>query len=148
MTARGTKTMGAGTRAASYWLAFALAFAASGALAQADDPGSADGGAARGSFRAAQERGLDLSIGREALDSDTADYEAPDSDTADNESPAPAGSYRAAQDVPAGKNWSRRLGKNWVADPVALNRRQDGTLDEPNADVPDQVLGIEVRRPF
>ncbi|MDH3597906.1 MAG: hypothetical protein OEU09_21620 [Rhodospirillales bacterium] len=140
--------MGAGIRAASHRLAFALLFAASGALAQADDPGSPNGGAAQGSFRAAQERGLDLSIGREALDSHDADGEAPDSQNAEDESPAPAGSYRAAQDVPAGKNWSRRLGKNWVADPVAMNRRQDGTLDEPNADVPDQVLGIEVRRPF
>ena len=37
--AKGTTTMGAGIRAASYRLAFALLFAASGALAQGDDPG-------------------------------------------------------------------------------------------------------------
>lgn len=140
--------MGAGIRAASYRLAIALLFAASGALAQGDDSGSPDGGAAQGSFRAAQEKGLDLSIDYEALDSQNADDEAPDSQSADDESPAPAGSYRAAQDMPAGKNWSRKLGSKWVVDPVALNRRQDGTLDEPNADVPDQMLGIEVRRPF
>jgi hypothetical protein len=136
--AKGTTTMGAGVRAASYRLAIALLFAASGALAQVDDPGFPDGGAAQGSFRAAQQQGLDLSI----------DFEALDSHGADDESPAPAGSYRAAQDMPAGKNWSRKLGSKWVADPVALNRRQDGTLDEPNADVPDQMLGIEIRRPF
>ena len=130
--------MGAGIRAASYRLAFALLFAASGALAQGDDPGFPGGSAAQGSFRAAQEKGLDLSLDYEALLSDNAAYE----------SPAPTGSYRAAPDVPAGKNWSRRLGSKWVVDPVVLNRRQDGTLDEPNADVPDQVLGIELRRPF
>ena len=136
--AKGTTTMGAGMRAASYRLAFALLFAASGALAQVDDPGSPDRGAAQGSFRAAQQKGLDLSI----------DYEALDSHSADDESPAPAGSYRAAQDVPASVDRSRKLGSKWVVDPVLLNRRQDGTLDKPNADVPDQMLGIELRRPF
>jgi hypothetical protein len=43
---------------------------------------------------------------------------------------------------------SRRLGPKWAADPVLLNRRQDGTGDTPNAEVPDQVLGIELRRRF
>jgi hypothetical protein len=112
--------------------------ATSGALAQIGAPGARDGDAPPGSFRAAQDRGLDLSVDYEALGSDGAEYE----------SPAPAGSYRAAQDVPEAVDWSRRLGSKWVVDPVALNRRQDGTLNEPNADVPDQVLGIEVRRPF
>ena len=146
--------MGAGIRAASYRLAFALAFATSGALAQADDPGSPDDGAARGSFRAAQEKGLDLSVDYDALAAKPEKSEASeDGKTGEGEaqeSPAAAGSYRAAQDqnVPQGVDWSRRLGKNWRMDPVALNRRQDGRHSDHNADVEDQVIGVEIRRPF
>ena len=135
-------------------LTAALLLAATGALAAGQGQDSTNKGAAKGSFRAAQEKGLDLSVDYDALaakpEKSKASEEGKTGEGEAQESPAAAGSYRAAQDqnVPQGVDWSRRLGKNWRMDPVALNRRQDGRHSDHNADVEDQVIGVEIRRPF
>ena len=146
--------MGADTKAKICGLAAALLFAATGALAEGQDQDSKGQSAAQGSFRAAQEKGLDLSVDHDALaakpEKGEASEDSKKGEGEAQESPAAAGSHRAAQDqnVPQGVDWSRRLGKNWRVDPVALNRRQDGRHSDHNADVEDQVIGVEIRRPF
>ena len=95
-------------------------------------------GAPAGSYRAAQERGLDLS-----LDYDTSLGEEPDPVRG-----APIGSFRAAQELPARVDWSRRVGKSWELDPVLLHRRQAGQPERPGDDLSNKTLGIELRRRF
>ncbi len=68
-----------------------------------DDDSGADTAAAAGSFRAAQELGLDYSIRPVDIL---------------NIAPggAPPGSFRAAQDAGTGDRWSRRYGDRWSAE--------------------------------
>jgi hypothetical protein len=73
-------------------------------LAHGAGPGADEAdGAAPGSFRAAQETGLDLSLRPVDLLNI-----APGS--------APSGSFRAAQDVGSGDAWSRLYGGRWSAE--------------------------------
>ncbi len=145
--------MGARIAARICGLIVASIFAATAALAEGQDQDDANKGAANGSFRAAQDKGLDLSLDYDELaarSEASLKEEEEDGKEEAEQSPAAAGSYRAAQDedVPQGVDWSRRLGKNWRMDPVAMDRRQDGKQSDYNADVDDQIIGVEIRRPF
>ncbi len=133
-------------------LTAALLLAAGGALAEGQNSDNENKGAAQGSHRAAQDQGLDLTLDYDETVAQPEQSEASEAEKKEGEEEEPLaapGSYRAAQDEDMkGVDWSRRLGKNWRMDPVALNRRQDGRHSDHNADVDDQVLGIEIRRPF
>ena len=100
--------------------------------------GDAMDNAPAGSYRAAQDKGLDL----------TFDYDALFANQPSDGYGAPTGSFRAAQDVPARVDWSRRVGKTWELDPVLLHRRQAGQPDRPGDDLSNKTLGIELRRRF
>ena len=73
------------------------------ALASATGPGAQQGGAASGSFRAAQDVGLNLSLRPVDLL---------------NLSPgrAPSGSFRAAQDIGTRNAWPGLYGERWSAE--------------------------------
>ena len=73
------------------------------ALAPVTGPGAQEGGAASGSFRAAQETGLDFSLRPVDLLN-----VAPGS--------APPGSFRAAQDIGTRDAWSQLYGGRWSAE--------------------------------
>jgi hypothetical protein len=73
------------------------------ALAAAPGPGAQQGGAASGSFRAAQDVGLDLSLRPVDLLNLT-----PGS--------APSGSFRAAQDIGTRGAWPGLYGERWSAE--------------------------------
>ena len=95
-------------------------------------------GAPAGSYRAGQERGLDLSL----------DYDASLGEEPGPVRGAPHGSFRGAQEAPYRVDWSRRAGKSWELDPVLLHRRQAGQPDRPGDDLSNKTLGIEMRRRF
>jgi hypothetical protein len=80
-----------------------LGLAALPELRADDDDGGTDTGAAAGSFRAAQELGLDYSVRPVDIL---------------NIAPggAPPGSFRAAQDAGTKDLWSRRYGDRWSAE--------------------------------
>ena len=120
------------------WLRFAgapLLLSAQIVAAAADD---AKDNVPAGSYRAAQDKGLDL----------TADYDALFANQPGDGGSAPPGSFRAAQDLPARVDWSRRVGKSWELDPVLLHRRQAGQPQRPGDDLSNKTLGIELRRRF
>ena len=73
------------------------------ALTPLTQPGADEDGAASGSFRAAQETGLDFSLRPVDLLN-----VAPGS--------PPPGSFRAAQDMGSSDAWSRRYGNRWSAE--------------------------------
>jgi hypothetical protein len=120
------------------WLRFAGAPLLLSAQIVAAAAGDVKGNAPSGSYRAAQDKGLDL----------TADYDAPFANQPGDIGGAPPGSFRAAQDLPARVDWSRRVGKSWELDPVLLHRRQAGRPDRPDDDLSKKTLGIELRRRF
>lgn len=95
-------------------------------------------------YRAAERQSLDLMLDYQAL----AEAEEPAGEEGNHTSPAPAGSFRAAQDMPRPFDWSRPVGKSWVLEPVALGRRQNGQPIEPDDDVSDSLIGIELRKNF
>lgn len=118
------------------WFAWAaLLLFGQAASALAEEYGS---GAAAGSFRAAQEEGLDLT-----LPFDPVEGEDPSAATDD----VPGGSG-AAEDGPDRVDWSRRVGEDWELNPVLLNRRQAGQPDRPDDDLSNKLLGIELRKEF
>ena len=135
-------------------LTVALLFAATAALAEGQSRDNTDKSAAAGSHRAAQDKGLDFSVDYDEMAKKNEERlkseESEKGEGEGQEGQAAAGSHRAAQDedVPKGVDWSRRLGKNWRMDPVAMDRRQDGKQSDYNADVDNQVIGVEIRRPF
>ncbi len=88
------------------------------------------------SQRAAEDRSLNLMLDAEAVIE------------SEHASGAPAGSFRAAQDVPPRVDWSRRLGGGWDLEPVLLNRRQAGQPIRPDDDESNKLLGIEMRARF
>ena len=104
----------------------------------AANAGEAARGAPAGSYRAAQEQGLDLS-----LDYDPALGAGPGPVRS-----APHGSFRGAQELPARVDWTRPVGKSWELDPVFLHRRQAGQPERPGDDLSNTTLGIELRRGF
>jgi hypothetical protein len=95
-------------------------------------------GAPAGSYRAGQERGLDLNL----------DYDASLEEEPGPVRGAPHGSFRGAREAPDRVDWSRRAGKSWELDPVLLHRRQAGQPDRPGDDSSNKTLGIELRRRF
>ncbi len=100
--------------------------------------GDARDNAPAGSYRAAQDQGLDLTV----------DYDALFANQSGDRGGAPPGSFRAAQDLPARVDWSRRVGKSWELDPVLLHRRQTGQPQRPGDDLSNKTIGIELRRRF
>jgi hypothetical protein len=88
--------------------------------------------------RAAEDKGLDLML----------DYDALIESEDNHASAAPAGSFRAAQDIPPRADWSRRVGKGWDLEPVLLNRRQAGQPIRPDDDASNKLFGIELRKKF
>jgi hypothetical protein len=87
---------------------------------------AAEAPAAPGSFRAAQETGLDLSP-RPV-------------DLLNVDAKAPPGSFRAAQEVGLNTPWSRELGPKW-----SLEGYQ-GPAGPPSWDRPREPVGIKLKR--
>ncbi len=120
------------------WLRFAGALLLLWAQIVAAAAGDARDNAPAGSYRAAQDQGLDLTV----------DYDALFANQSGDRGSAPPGSFRAAQDLPARVDWSRRVGKSWELDPVLLHRRQTGQPQRPGDDLSNKTIGIELRRRF
>ncbi len=120
------------------WVRLAIAalflFAQIVAAAAGDETSKAPAG----SYRAAQDVGLDLQVDFDALH-----YESSDP-MADNR---PEG-LTPGWDRHPRVDWSRRAGKSWELDPVFLHRRQAGQPQRPGDDLSNKALGIELRRRF
>ncbi len=120
------------------WIRLAIAapflFAQTVAAAAGDETSKAPAG----SYRAAQDVGLDLQVDFDALH-----YESSDP-MADN----PPEDLAPEWDRHPRVDWSRRAGKSWELDPVLLHRRQAGQPERPGDDLSNKSLGIELRRRF
>ncbi len=91
-----------------------------------------------GSYRAAQDAGLDLQVDFDALHYERSD---PMADS------RPEG-LTPGWDRHPRVDWSRPVGKSWELDPVFLHRRQAGQPKRPGDDLSNKALGIELRRRF
>ena len=107
-------------------------------MAQSENEPVEPSGAPFVSHRAAEDRSLNLML----------DYDALAETEGNHASAAPAGSFRAAQDIPPRVDWSRRVDDGWDLEPVLLNRRQAGEPIRPDDDQSDKLLGIELRKTF
>jgi hypothetical protein len=103
------------------WSVFPVAFQLGTGAAMAEEAP-----AAPGSFRAAQETGLDL--GLRPVDLVNVDQK------------APPGSFRAAQDAGLNTPWSREIGPKW-----SLEGYQ-GPAGPPAWDRPREPVGIKLKR--
>ncbi len=120
------------------WIRLAIAapflFAQIVAAAAGDETSKAPAG----SYRAAQDVGLDLQVDFDALH-----YESSDPMAGNPPEDFPPGWDRHPR-----VDWSRRAGKSWELDPVLLHRRQAGQPQRPGDDLSNKTLGIELRRRF
>lgn len=107
-------------------------------MAQSENKHPEPSGAPFITDRAVEDRSLNLMLDHEAL------IESEGGHT----SAAPAGSFRAPQDVSPRVDLSRRVDDGWDLEPVLLNRRQAGQPIRPDDDQSDKLLGIELRKKF
>ena len=105
-------------------------------MAQASQEPGESPGAPVVSYRAIEDKSLDLMLDYEALVE------------SEGSSAAAPGSFRASQDVSRRVDLSRRLGKTWNLDPVLIHRRQAGEPTSPDDDRSDKLIGIELRKSF
>lgn len=97
-------------------------------------------------YRAAEDKSLDLMVDHQALINNQAP--AKSAEAADQQNPASNESFGTPDDPPPRLDLSRPLREGWEMDPVLLNRRQAGEPLRPGDDETNQMLGIQLRKEF